>query len=193
MSIKIKEYNTEPQNHIWESYSVSKLKQKTNESFNDIPKKWSECASLFALHNLAEYDNYPDFLGLCYNSVCNYLIQTIADNDYVSFKNAYLHLWSLVSIYQEISRKELIRIKEPYKQDAVISALCNPVLEFGLISGYSILWGEISGDDSWKEIVVSYFDNIVKATGENSHNLCEQIASMLNTPNILRQLYIKSL
>ena len=192
--IKIKEYNTEPQNHIWESYSVSKLKQKTNESFNDIPKKWSECASLFALHNLAEYDNYPDFLGLCYNSVCNYLIQTIADNDYVSFKNAYLHLWSLVSIYQEISRKELIRIKEPYKQDAVISALCNPVLEFGLISGYSILWGEISGDDSWKEIVVSYFDNIVKATGENSHNLCEQIASMLNTPNILRPaIYQKSI
>lgn len=191
---KISEYNKEPENYIWESYSISTLKQRTKESFNEIPNKWSKCASLFALHNLAEYDYYPDFLGLCYNNICDYLIQTIADNEYNSFKNAFLHLWSVVSIYQEISRKELLKIKEPYKQDAVISSLCNPIIEYGLVSGYAILWGEISGNSNWKELVLSCFDNIVKATKENGQNLCEQIASMLNTPNILRPaIYQKSI
>lgn len=183
---KIKTYNKDTENYIWEDYNISNLKNRTTESHNEIPQKWSKCASVFALQNWDNYDSFPDLLGLCYNYTCNYLVQTLVNNDFDSFHNTYIQLWNMVSIYQEISRKELLEIKEPYKQNVVISTLCNPILEFGYISGYAILWSVISGNNNWKELVAANFAKIVQTSKDNSHYLCTQIKIMLNTPELLR-------
>lgn len=183
---KLKMYHKETKNYIWDQYDIVKLQNNLSANFNSIPVNWSKCASIFTLEHFNEHNNYPDFLGLCYNHTCNFLIRSIANNDYESFKNAYKCLWSMVSIYQEISRNELLRIKEPYKQDAIIAVLCNPVIEFGYISGYAFLWGELSNNNIWKSLITNSFSEIVKKFSDASVNLCIQIKNLLSIPNSLR-------
>lgn len=159
-----------------------------------MPKNWSKCATAFALNNWSDYDKYPDLLGLCYNNICDYLVKAIAHNEFENFKNTYCHLLTVVLVYQDLSRRELSTIKEPYKQNAVIATLCSPILEFGYISGYAFLWSEISGNNGWKELIKSNFDKTIQTYGEQSHDLCIQIAAMLNAPTLLRPaIYSRSI
>lgn len=191
---KVTEYNKDHKNYIWEDYDVSKFKNRTQLSYNEMPKNWSKCATAFALNNWSDYDKYPDLLGLCYNNICDYLVKAIAHNEFENFKNTYCHLLTVVLVYQDLSRRELSTIKEPYKQNVVIATLCSPILEFGYISGYAFLWSEISGNNGWKELIKSNFDKTIQTYGEQSHDLCIQIAAMLNAPTLLRPaIYSRSI
>lgn len=191
---KVIAYNKDPKNYIWEDYDVSKLKNRTRLSYDEMPKNWSKCATAFALDNWSDYDKYPDLLGLCYNNICDYLVKAIANNEFENFKNTYYHLLTVVLVYQDLSRKELSKTKEPFKQNVVLATLCSPILEFGYISGYAFLWSEISGNNEWKELIKSNFERIIKNYGTKSHDLCVQLAAMFNIPNVLYPaIYNKSL
>lgn len=189
-----KSYHLETKNYPWDQYDFDTLASQMNKVYNDIPAKWSKCATIFTVQNWDNYNDFPDMLGLCYNNICNYLIQTLATDDFESFKSAYECIWGLVVLYQELSKKELSQIKEPYKQDAVLMTLCNPILDFGYISGYAYLWGEISSNKEWQDLVVSSFDKMMDNQKEGKLDLCVQISTMLSIPSkLMPGIYNRSL
>lgn len=74
-------------------------------------------------------------------------------------KSIHLHqitknLLGILLLYQEYSRKELIGIKETFRQSAVVAVYSNPIIEYCMISGYAYLWGELSCDEHWKELIL---------------------------------------
>lgn len=183
---ELKKYHKETKNYIWESFDFENLKNNLDNTYNDIPTKWSQCATIFTLDNWDKYDDYPDMLGACYNNICDYLIQSIKENNYTSFETVYPCLLGLVLLYQELSKKELLNIKEPFKQNMVLAVLSNPILEFGYISGYAYLWSEISGDNRWKEMVETSFQKTIEGYKGESTEFCKRVSAMLSVPTMLR-------
>ena len=180
-----KKYHKEIPNFVWTEYDFKRLIEKLNNTYNNVLAKWSKCAMEFAISNWDNYDDFPDMLGSCYNNVCHFLIQALANDDYEIFEKTYPSLWGIVILYQELSRKELVKIKEPYKQHSVLAIICNPILDFGSISGYAYLWGEISGNDKWKNLIIDSFANIIEVYKEKKDDICTQISTCLSIPNSL--------
>ena len=180
-----KEHHKEIPNFIWDEYDFNTFVESINEAYINALVEWSNCAMLFTIENWENYDEFPDMLGSCYNNVCNFLIQAISNNDYDAFKKTYPSLWGIVTLYQELSRKELSKIKEPFKRSAVLAVLCNPILDFGNISGYAYMWGEISGNESWKTFIEASFSQVVEKLGDKKDFFCEQISTCFSIPSSL--------
>ena len=87
----------------------------------------------------------------------------IEDDDFESFKSAYSGFFGVVLLYHEYVRSDVVKIKELHKQSAVFHVVTAPLIEYAIISGLAILWGEFSENRQWKELVdaeLSEFVNI---------------------------------
>lgn len=171
---------------VWSENPCNSFEDDLEAIIRQMPTKWSKCASAFTLNLWEEYNSFPDLLGECYNYVCEFLIEALENADYSMFSEGYKNLWGLVLLYQEVSRKELIKIKESYRQDAVLAVFSNPIIDYGYISGYAYIFGEIIGDNKWKNIVSQSFEQNVEKMAEDSVNTCERLASIMQIPDILR-------
>ena len=109
-----------------------------------MSSEWCKCTSNFVLNHWDIYENYPDILGACATYLCDILIEAIVDNEIDTFASNYKNLLGILLLYQEYSKKELIGIKETFRQSAVVAVYSNPIIEYCMISGYAYLWGEIS-------------------------------------------------
>lgn len=118
-----------------------------------LPAYWVKCAEFFTVDHWNDMEKYPDILGQCYNNLCNYLINALAEVDLESFTAVYPSFLRITLIYQEYVRKDLVDRPDAHLQDAILSAISKPIVEFSTISGYSYLWGELI-DPEWKEIVL---------------------------------------
>lgn len=171
---------------IWSDYPSDEFDINFKTNLMELPKKWSKCASLFTLDNWENYNKYPDLLGACYNYLCEYLIESLENFDFELFVSNYNYLWKIALLYQELSRKELMQIKETYRQDSVLAVYSNPIIEFCEISGYAYLYGEITGDNRWKIVIENCFKENINNMKEDNQNICERVVSILNIPNCLR-------
>ncbi len=183
-----KAYHKETTNYIWEEYDIKSLTDNINNSYNNVLSKWGDCAAYFTLSNWDNYNDFPDMLGACYNNICNFLVQSLIKNDFSAFEKTYPSLWKTAVLYQELIRKDLIKVKEPYKQSSVIVTLSNPILDFGNISGYAYLWGEITGDNKWQNLIVDCFEKMMDNFKEEKQERCIRISDFLSMPSKLGPL-----
>lgn len=183
--IQTKSYHKEIPNVVWEDYDFESFAQSLNNTYTYALTEWSKSAMIFALKHWDNYDEFPDMLGSCYNNICNFLIQSLSNNDFNSFEKTYPSLWGIVTLYQELSRKELLKIKEPFKQPAIMAILCNPILDFGNISGYAYMWGEISGDERWKNLITNSFSKTLESYKDKKEETCEQISNCFSVSGSL--------
>lgn len=159
---------------IWKKREEQGILWKMETNYKQIPAKWCQCASFFTVQNWKSYDKYPDLLGACYNYLCEFLLESIMKNSYEDFAQNFDKLPGMAFLYQGISREELKEMKETYQQSAVMAVYSNPIIELGEIAGYAYIWGEISGDNRWKDLLHTVFEKRIGLEKE----LCEQIVNI---------------
>ena len=164
---------------IWKDKPDVNITRKFDEIYKGMSSKWCQCTSIFALEHWDTYEQYPDILGACATYLCEILIDAIIENEFDTFSSNYKNLLGVLLLYQEYSRKELIQIKEVYRQSAVLAVYTNPIIEYSMISGYAYLWGEISGDSRWKELIL---ENTEKNVTKNDvgKKFCELLTTIRN-------------
>lgn len=122
-----------------------------------LPAQWVKCAEIFTIEHWEDSEKYPDILGQCYNNLCEYLMNCLTDIDLESFAAIYPSFLRITIIYQEFIRRDLADRTEPYMQEAIVSAISKPIIEYSTISGYAYLWGELI-DSKWKAVVTESLD-----------------------------------
>lgn len=138
---------------LWNSSSIEETVEKIKKISQTIQHSLKKCSGIFAITHQENRGNFPDLLGYSYNRICDCLVAAIADDDYASFESLYSGFLATALLYQEYIRTDLVKRKEEYLQSAVLHAFSAPVFEYALISGLAILWGEFSGEETWKKLV----------------------------------------
>lgn len=170
---ELKKYHLETA-YKWKERDEQGILQKMEKNYKQIPAKWCQCASFFTVQNWKSYDKYPDLLGACYNYLCEFLLDSIRVNSYEDFAENFDKLPGMAFLYQGISMEELKEMKEAHQQSAVMAVYSNPIIELGEIAGYAYIWGEISGDSRWKELLHTVFEKRIGLEKE----LCEQMVNI---------------
>lgn len=125
-------------------------------------RNYYKCSGAFALAHWSKREDYPDLLGFCYNHICEALISSIERNDFETFEGSYVGFLSVMLLYQEYVRTDVIKIKEPHRQQAVFHVATAPIIEYAMISGFAILWGEFSNSPRWRALVDSELQRFIK-------------------------------
>lgn len=152
---------------VWENSKLDLAKQKIESAQKQLPQLLVKCSGAFALAHWSKREDYPDLLGFCYNHICEALISSIERNDFETFEGSYVGFLSAMLLYQEYVRTDVIKIKEPHRQQAVFQGATGPIIEYAMISGFAILWGEFSNSPRWKALVDSELQGYVKKDSDH--------------------------
>lgn len=90
------------------------------------------------------------------------ILSSIERNDFETFKGSYVGFLSVMLLYQEYVRTDVIKIKEPHRQQAVFHVATAPIIEYAMISSFAILWGEFNNSPKWKALVDSELQGFIK-------------------------------
>ena len=150
----------------WDEFRLDKLQNTISEWKKYVPALFFECSSHFALDNWENREEYPDFLGECYNRICEDAVEAITSGDIKQFEIDFENLSKLMILYQEYIRSDLIKNKDLYRVEYVYYMFTSPIVEWAQIGGLAILWGEFHSDDEWKICVCKGRDLIFKKDGE---------------------------
>lgn len=156
---------------LWDECNLEALKNKRAEIAKRLPEYWVKCSGIFAIQNWETREDYPDLLGFCYNHLCEYLLSAIQNNDLEGFEAAYKDFLSTVLLYQEYVRTDAIKVKESYRQNAVFHVITAPIIEYAMISGLAILWGEFSENEQWRNTVDHELEKFINSDKENLERL----------------------
>lgn len=144
-----------------------------------FPPYLVKCCGETTLAHWRDREDFPDSLGFCYNQLCEYLVVAIEDDDFESFKSAYSGFFGVVLLYHEYVRSDVVKIKELHKQSAVFHVVTAPLIEYAIISGLAILWGEFSENRQWKELVDAELSEFV-SKDEKKREILTKIIEMLS-------------
>lgn len=162
---------------VWKNKPKTNITKKFDIIYKGMLTEWCKCTSFFVLEHWNTYEKYPDILGACVTYLCDILVEAIVENEFDTFASNYKSLFGIQLLYQEYSRKELVQIKEKYRQSAVFAVFSNPIIEYSMISGYAYMWGEISGDNRWKTLILEDTkSNITK--DDMAKKICEILYSV---------------
>ena len=150
----------------WDEFRLDKLQNTISEWKKYVPALFFECSSHFALDNWENREEYPDFLGECYNRICEDAVEAITSGDIKQFKIDFENLSKLMILYQEYIRSDLIKNKDLYRVEYVYYMFTSPIVEWAQIGGLAILWGEFHSNDEWKICVCKSSDLVFKKDGE---------------------------
>lgn len=162
---------------VWQDKPEINITKKFDKIYKEMSSEWCKCTSIFVIKHWEEYEKYPDILGACVTYLCELLVDAIVQNEYETFESNYKNLFGMLLLYQEYSRRELIQIKEKHRQGVVLAVYSNPIIEYSLISGYAYLWGEISGDSRWQELIIE--DTKKNITKDDMGKKISEILSMV--------------
>lgn len=165
------------QSIVWNDKPEIDVAKNFDSIYKAMSSEWCKCTSNFVLNHWDIYEKYPDILGACATYLCDILIEAIVDNEIDTFASNYKNLLEILLLYQEYSRKELIGIKETFRQSAVVAVYSNPIIEYCMISGYAYLWGEISCDERWKELILEDAKRIL-VKDDMAKRFCEILSSV---------------
>lgn len=165
------------QSIVWNDKPEIDVEKNFDSIYKAMSSEWCKCTSNFVLNHWDIYEKYPDILGACATYLCDILIEAIVDNEIDTFASNYKNLLEILLLYQEYSRKELIGIKETFRQSAVVAVYSNPIIEYCMISGYAYLWGEISCDERWKELILKDAKRIL-IKDDMAKRFCEILSSV---------------
>ena len=146
---------------VWEESKLDFAKQKIEDVKKQLPQVLIKCSGAFALSYWSKREDYPDLLGFCYNHICEALISCIEKNDFEAFRGTYSGFISMMLLYQEFVRTDVIKIKEPHRQNAVFHVVTAPMVEYALISSLAILWGEFNNSSQWRILVDTELEKFI--------------------------------
>jgi len=135
---------------VWEEPRIGKLKQAIEKWKNAIPTLLFKCSSEFTIKTWEMRDEYPDFLGECYNHICEDAVEAITQNNVLQFQTDYENLSKLMLLYQEYIRTDFLMKKDMYKNEFAYYMFTSPIVEWAQIGGLAILWGEFKSNESWR-------------------------------------------
>lgn len=165
--------------YVWEEVTSQQVKDDLNTLVKEIPALLIKNCGSFAIRNWNDREKKPDFLGMCYNHLCEHLVCAIETNDYIKFEALYHDFFSLTLLYQEYVRTNVVKKKEQHLQAAVICAATDPFVEYGIISGLATLWGEFISDRRWRELVRSTLDKFLQADSEEKKKTLTYITQVV--------------
>lgn len=150
----------------WDEFRLDKLQNTMSKWKKYIPTLLFECSSHFALDNWKNREEYPDFLGECYNRICEDAVEAITSGDIKQFEIDFVNLSKLMLLYQEYIRSDFIKNKDLYRVEYAYYMFTSPIVEWAQIGGLAILWGEFHSNDEWKICVCNSSDLVFKKDGE---------------------------
>lgn len=165
--------------YVWEEVTSQRAKDSLNILVKDTPALLIKNCGSFAVRNWNDREKKPDFLGMCYNHLCEHLIRAIESNDYAKFEALYCEFFSLTLLYQEYVRTNVVKRKEQHLQAAVVYAATDPYVEYGIISGLATLWGEFISDNRWRQLVQTTLERSLQPDQESKHKTLAQITQVV--------------
>ena len=150
----------------WDEFRLNKLQNTISEWKKYVPTLLVKCSSNFALDNWKNREEYPDFLGECYNHICEDAVEAIISGNIKQFEIDFENLSKLMLLYQEYIRTDFINNKGLYRVEYAYYMFTSPIIEWAQIGGLAILWGEFHSDDDWKLCVCKSSDLILKKDGK---------------------------
>lgn len=167
--------------YVWEEVTPQRSKDALNNLIKDIPALLIKNCGSFAVDNWSEREKKPDFLGMCYNHFCEHLVRAIEGNDYTKFEVLYRDFFALTLFYQEYIRTNLINRKEQHLRAAVVCAITDPCVEYGIISGLATLWGEFISDNRWRMLVQNVLDKFLQEDPDSKKKTLTQITQLVQS------------
>ncbi len=164
---------------IWDECRYKDFREYQDEVFEKYIKSIICCSESFAMENWNNRENLPDYLGECYNNICECLIQGIEKNDYDRFCKMHVLFLKLTILYKEYIRSDLIKHKEQYLQNRIYYVITAPCVEYAKISSYAIIWGEFINDHRWGELIVTETKKFME--GELGREFIETLPNILKT------------
>ena len=137
----------------WKESQLKRLSQTIEKWKGIIPSLLSKCSSEFAIKTWEVRAAFPDFLGECYNHICDDTIDAITQNNRVQFRINFENLSKLMLLYQEYIRTDFLKKENIYKAEYIYYSFTTPIVEWAQIGGLAILWGEFNSDKDWRFIV----------------------------------------
>lgn len=163
---------------VWKTVPFEEYKKQVSALYYTLPKRFRDVVTKVAVDKWSNRKSVPDYLGYYYNIICTIIVETIANNNFDEFKSAYDGFLPLVLLYQEYIRYDLVKIKEPHLQSGVLQAFAQPMLEYSILSGLAILFGEFAKDSRWKECVNLSIEEFVSKTPKSKEAI-EKWAELL--------------
>lgn len=160
---------------IWEKVSLDYLEKELNSIETETPSYLSKCCGAFALDHWEKREKSPDFLGFCYNHLCEHLLRAIETDDIKKFEAIYIDFFSVVLLYQEYVRTSVVKRKEEYMQNIVFHVLTSPFVEYGIISGLAIIWGEFTGNTHWEALIEATLKHFIDEAPEKHKKVIQSI------------------
>ena len=160
---------------IWEKVSLDYLEKELNSIETDTASYLSKCCGVFAINHWESRERSPDFLGFCYNHFCEHLLRAIETDNIKKFEIIYRDFFGVVLLYQEYVRTSVIKQKEEYIQNIVFHVLTAPFVEYGIISGLGIIWGEFTGNTRWGELVENELKLFIDEAPEKHREVIQSI------------------
>lgn len=159
----------------WENSRLSVLEECLFEWRKTIPDLLGKCAFSFAIETWDNRDEYPDFLGECYNHICMDAIDSIVNNSHDQFKSDFESLTRLMLLYQEYIRTDFVKKKDLYRIEYSYYMITYPIIEWAQIGGLAILWGEFFNEPQWNNTVNSLVSQIINDKKGNDIKLAEKL------------------
>ena len=145
-----------------------------------LPAHLVKCCGSHAVKHWKKREGVPDFLGFCYNHLCENLITSLEQNNYTTFAAVYKDFFPLVLLYFEYIRDDVRKRKEPHLQMANVALMTAPLIEFAAISGLAVIWGEFVADPEWKELIQGSLKTFVSASPEEIVRQLTHITQMVS-------------
>lgn len=164
---------------VWEKVSLEQLMKTLRTIEIEVPEDFAKCCGVFALNHWENRQDDPDFLGQCYNHLCEYLLEAIETDDIEKFEAIYKNFFSVVSLYQEYVRTSVIKQKEEHVQNMVFHVAVAPFVEYAMISGLAILWGEFTESTKWKTLVEETLKYFVEQNPDENIKLLAKIVGCI--------------
>ena len=153
-------------NIVWEEVTTNQVIDQIKQIKKQLPNMLIQCSCTYAIEHWKVRGDSPDFLGLCYNHITESLIRAIESDDFIQFQEIYKDYFNLVLLYFEYIRTDVIKHTEKHMAGIVLHVATAPFLEYALVSGLAIIWGEFLGEPKWKELI----DNSLSSFLDNSPN-----------------------
>lgn len=162
-------------NAEWEVSKLKSLDESISSWRMNVPELLSKCSSSFASETWNNRDEYPDFLGECYNRICIDAVESIINNNLPQFQKDYECLTKLMLFYHEYIRADFIKNQNLYRIEYAYYMITFPIIEWAQIGGLAILWGEFFKECQWSDSVNKIISLIIKDNNDEDLRLAEAL------------------
>ena len=176
LELKLNKFHLDTEDK-WDESRLSGVDEIFSRYKKTLPEMLSKCSSAFAIQNWDKREEYPDFLGECYNHLAEDTVEAIVNSDKEQFMKDFENLSKIMILYQEYIRSDFVKNKDLYRVEYAYYMFTSPIVEWAQIGGLGILWGEFFKDKEWYSIVKNTSSIILKEKNDDGKNsiLAEQL------------------